>query len=145
MKKYIILSAALALCNLAFSQKVKESEVPAIVKQSFEKRFPGVKAEKWELENGNYEIEFEKDEVETSAVFNAQGNLLETEQEIEVRALPAEIQAYIGKNYTGYKITEAAKITTSDNHIQYEAEVKKSSDKFDLIFDASGHFLRKAD
>lgn len=144
MKKYIILFAVLAICNLAFSQKVKESDVPAVVKESFEKHYPGVKAEKWELEDGNYEIEFEKGEVETSVVFNAQGNLLEEEQEIEVSALPAEIKTFCGLNYAEYKITEAAKITTSDNTTQYEAELKKGKEKFDLIFDASGNFLRKA-
>ena len=46
---------------------------------------------------------------------------------------------YIGKNYAGQKIKEAAKIVDSKKVTTYEAEVKEG----DLIFDANGKFLKK--
>jgi uncharacterized lipoprotein NlpE involved in copper resistance len=81
--------------------------------------------------------------VETSATFNADGKLKETEQEIKTSELPKTAGDYVAKNYAGHKISEAAKITSADGKITYEAEVKKGKEEMDLIFDESGTFLKK--
>jgi uncharacterized lipoprotein NlpE involved in copper resistance len=130
--------------NTVCAQKVKESEVPKAVVTSFQNNFKGVKAEKWEKEkDGTYEAEFDWNKVETSATFNADGKLKETEQEIKTSELPKTAGDYVAKNYAGHKISEAAKITSADGKITYEAEVKKGKEEMDLIFDESGTFLKK--
>lgn len=154
--KTIIACLALALFTLeGNAQKLKDTDVPAAVKEGFRKHFPDVKKAEWEKEGANYEAEFEmsrvamdnpkakKEEVEKSAVFSASGELLETEEEINVSALPASITEYITKNYAGYKVEEAAKITDNKGAVTYEAEVEKGKEEFDLLFDANGGFLKK--
>ena len=127
------------------SKKVGSSEVPAAVKAAMTKRYPSVTAIDWEKEDANYEAEFEMNEIETSVVFDTQGNLKETETEIAVSGLPKTVTDYVGKNYAHYKITEGAKIVEANGSIMYEAEVKKGTKKFDLIFDSAGAFIRKKD
>ena len=61
-----------------------------------------------------------------SCLFDASGNLLETESGIETSDLPKAAADYIGKNYAGQKIKEAAKIVDSKKVTTYEAEVKKA-------------------
>jgi hypothetical protein len=143
MKNILLLTAVLFAAG-AKSQKIKESDVPKPVISTFQNKFKGAKVEKWEKEkDGNYEAEFDWNKVETSANFNAEGKLLETEQEISVTSLPKTVSDYVTKNYAGHKISEAAKITDSNGKTMYEAEVKKGKEEFDLIFDADGNFIKK--
>lgn len=137
MKKLLFL-LAFAIPLLGFAQKVKDSDVPAAVKNKFASLYPNIKA-KWEKEGANYEAEFEQNETETSVVFDASGNLLETETEIAISSLPAAVSEYFAKNYNGAKITEASKIVAADGTITYEAETKDG----DFLFDANGNFIKK--
>src|SRR4051812_10360613 len=121
MKATIITAAALVLTvSTACAQKIKESEVPKAVVTSFQSSFKGAKVEKWEKEtDGMYEAEFDWNKIETSASFSVDGKLNETEQEIKVAELPKAATEYAAKNYAGYKIQEAAKITDAAGKISY--------------------------
>ena len=114
-------------------------EAPASVKASFSKLYPNVAKVKWEKEGANYEAEFDLNKEETSCLFDAAGNLLETETEIAVSALPKPVSDYVAKNYAGQKIRESSKIVDSKKVTTYEAEVKEG----DLIFDDKGIFIKK--
>lgn len=151
MKKIIIiLSVTSFVCGNISAQDIKESDVPAAVVSAFKKQYPNVKEVEWEKEGDNYEAEIElvqvpmdgkgkKREVEKSLEYTATGELVKTEEQIEIKALPAAINDYVNKNYPGKKIKEASKITEANGTIKYEAEVEKQ----DLIFDANGAFLEK--
>ncbi len=135
MKNIVFLFAFFALLHVANAQKVKDSKVPEAVKTAFAQKFSKAELEGWELEDGNYEAEFEMSEdVEMSAVFAADGKWLETEQEIKKSELPAPVLAKL----TGKKVKEASKITRADGSVVYEAEVKRN----DLLFDAAGNIVK---
>jgi hypothetical protein len=143
--KKLIATCILTACLLAsFAQegnkKLKESQVPAEVKNKFGALYPGTKAEKFEKENNNYEIGFHLNKTKMTVVIDPSGNLLETEAEIPVSELPKAVTEYLARNRAGKKITEASKITDSKGVIVYEAEV----DKMDLTFDQTGKFIRES-
>ena len=139
MKKSIIaIAAILVSINTISAQKVKEASVPTTVKDGFKKSFPTAKVEGWEKEGANFEAEFDLNKVETSALFDAAGTLIETETEIAITALPKAVTDYLAKNHKGEKIKEAAKITEANGKIKYEAEIKGK----DLLFDENGTLLK---
>ena len=138
MKKTII-AVLLLISVAAIAQKVDASKIPASVKASFSKNFPGLAQVKWEREKGNFEAGFTQNGLKMSAVFDEKGNLIETETAIDIANLPAGAKEYIAQNYKGSKIKEAAMLKMPNGDINYEAEVKDS----DLIFDASGKFIKK--
>ncbi|HTF04609.1 MAG TPA: PepSY-like domain-containing protein [Bacteroidia bacterium] len=135
---FILLAFVISSCT-ATAQELKSADVPAPVRTAFEKLYPSVKDVDWEKEDANYEAEFEISKTEQSVVFDALGNLLETEVEIAVSELPKAASEYVAKNHAGTKISEAAKITDAQGTVTYEAEVGKS----DLIFDAQGNFIKE--
>ncbi|MBA3664053.1 MAG: PepSY-like domain-containing protein [Bacteroidetes bacterium] len=139
MKNVLVILALGFGVSCATAQKIKESEVPAAVKTAQEKHFPGSKVEKWEKEGANYESEFDVKKVETSASYDANGTLLETEIEIKTSELPKAVTDYVTKNLAGKKIKEASKITDAAGKISYEAEVGET----DYIFDSNGTLLKK--
>jgi len=141
MKKNVMF--ALLFTWVGFSagaQKLDESKVPATVKTSFAKKYPGQKATRWENENGQFEAGFKQGGKAMSALFTADGTMTESEVDIKVSELPAPVLAYVKAHYKGSVIKEGAKITKTDGTVNYEAEVNKT----DVIFDANGKFLKEA-
>lgn len=138
MKTIVMMMASMLIVSCASAQKIKEAEVPETVKEGLKKHFASVKVEGWEREGANYEAEFDLNKVETSALFDASGNLLETESEIAVADLPKSATEYLTKNHKGDKVKEAAKITEANGKVKYEAEVKGK----DILFDENGNLLK---
>jgi len=139
--KNVILSFTI-LCSLSlFAQKAKKSFVPAIVKETFAKEFPSVKA-KWGMEDGVYEAEFKLNGADASAVYDQSGHRKELEVDIDIKDLQASIMEYITKNYPTSTVKEAAKITDDKNVITYEAEIKKEGKSYDVLFDVHGKFIK---
>jgi hypothetical protein len=90
MKKLIMMPALFAA--IAFSacgQKLDVSNVPAAVKITFAKQYPGATA-KWEKEDGKYEATFKQGVNELSAMFEPNGTFTESEMEITVAELPQQ-------------------------------------------------------
>jgi hypothetical protein len=139
MNKPILLIAAIMSCLSASAQKVKENQVPQVVRDAFKNSFNESKKIKWEKENGNYEVEFERAGKEESVVFNPSGSILESEVEIKAEELPAETREYVAKNYKAKKIKEASRISDAQGLTRFEAEVGGR----DLIFDSSGKFIKE--
>jgi len=137
MKKYFIAAVILLVGNYASAQKLKDSDVPGVVKTAFDKQYPGTKA-KWEKEDGNFEAGFKKDGKVVSVVYSGTGALLETEVAIKESELPSASMEYIKSNYKGKKIKETAKITKADGTVNYEAEIGGK----DVVFDSNGKFIK---
>ena len=132
----IIASAAVSL--IACTQKMDAAKVPAPVKESFSRQFPGV-VPKWEKEDGKYEAGFKQDGHEMSSLFEANGTITESEMEITVAELPAMVREYIKTHYNNTAIKEAAKITSVSGTMEYEAAIKGK----DIIFDSNGNFIKE--
>lgn len=139
MKKIIPLAILFIVFAINVNaQKINASKVPAAVKASFAKLYPGVTA-KWEKEKGKFEAGFKLNGKEASAVFDANGTMEETEIGMKSAELPAPVLAYVKEHYKGKTIKEAAKITKADGTVNYEAEVAGK----DVMFDASGQFIKE--
>ncbi len=138
----------IALCfglSYANAQHVKETEVPASVKDSFVKKYQGSKVKVWEKEGADFEAEFDLNKIVSSAVFEANGTFKELEQEIKTAELPKAAADYCAKTFVGYKLSEAAKITDGAGKVMFEAEMTKGKEHFDAIFDDKGNFVKKSE
>lgn len=136
MKKISLSICFACIAAFAFAQTVKQNNVPQPVKDALYKMYPNAKVTEWEMEDGNYEAEFENNDVETSVVITPAGVHLMTEVEIATSELPQAAQDYVKNNYAGKKISEACKMTTSAGVVSYEAEVAGK----DLLFDSTGNY-----
>lgn len=137
-KKTGLLMVALLMAFSSFGQKLKEKALPARVSETFRKQYPEAKEVTWEMENDHYEVEFDLNEEDHSVLYDSTGKVLGREVEIKASELPVITIDYLQKNYPGKKIMEAAKITSADGTVTYEAKIKKR----DLIFDSNGTYIR---
>jgi hypothetical protein len=139
MKTSMFILLVFFVAGNAIGQMLDPSKVPASVKSSFSKNFPGNDKVSWELENGNYEASYKQDNHGHSALFSPGGSFLESEIDIKVGELPPAATAYMDQHYTGILVKEAARVTKASGEINYEAGIKGK----DVIFDANGKFIKE--
>ena len=138
MKNTILTCLVLLFSSFVIAQSVSEKDIPNSVKSTFLKSYPDQTNVKWEKEKGNYEANFTIGKTQRAMLFDSNGNILETEEEISVKKLPAKALAYIQKTYKNKKIKEAAIITDAHGAITFEAQVTS----IDLIFDKQGTYIK---
>ncbi|MEO6040197.1 MAG: PepSY-like domain-containing protein [Saprospiraceae bacterium] len=136
MKKVLFFFVFTCSMTLAAQAAGYKSHPPQAVATAFQQKFPNVTDVDWSQEkNGEWEAEFEQNEVDMSANFSADGKWLETETEIKISELPAPVRTAL----TGKKIKEAARILRADGSTVYEAEVRGK----DWLFDAQGKSMQQ--
>ncbi len=144
MKKLLVLFVCMALVVGVSATNQKDEKIPAATKSGFAAKFPTAQKVKWSVEKpGEFEAEFTLNGVETSALVDAKGILLETEAEIKESELPQAVKATIAKDFAGYKLDEIEKATDAKGVTTFEMEAAKGKEKLEISFDASGKLLGK--
>ena len=140
MIKKLLLTATsfVAIVFSACAQNIDASKVPAAVKASFQKKYPGVTG-KWEKEGGKYEVNFKQNANTVSLLVEPTGAITETETDLRIADLPAPALSYVKEHYRGKTIRGGTKIAKADSSVNYEVEVAGT----DVIFDVSGKFLKE--
>ncbi len=139
MKKTAVTMVVMLFVTISFAQKIQKKNVPENVKSTFQKKYPTATDVKWDKEGENYEASFDLNKTDNSVLIDAQGNIVETEVEIELTQLPKDILDYVKTHYAGKQAKESAKITDAKGTVTYEVEIKG----MDLIFDNNGKFIKE--
>lgn len=87
MDKSLVVIVLHILSLVSFEQKLKEKEVPQIIKKVLNEKYPNAKYVKWDKEKNNYEATFDVNQVDNSLLFNQDGTIVETEVAIQISKL----------------------------------------------------------
>ncbi|MFV5690241.1 PepSY-like domain-containing protein [Flavobacterium sp. ZT3R25] len=139
MKKLAMVVTLSILSFISFGQKVKEKNVPQVIKTALHQKYSNAKEIKWDKEENNYEASFDINGVDNSVLFSQDGKIVETEVEIQINQLPKNALDYLNVNFKNARIKEAAKIINLKGKIIFEAEIKT----YDILFDEKGGFISK--
>jgi Putative beta-lactamase-inhibitor-like, PepSY-like len=133
-----------ALIGLFISAGVFAKTIPAVVKESFSKKFPNVTRVKWDKENAHeYEASFKLNEIKYSANFSDNGEWLETETGTTFDKLPQKVQDSFNANYKGHTVKAVSSIETSKGITKYEIEYKKGKKTVELFYDENGNPVKE--
>lgn len=145
MKKTVILFV-LGLCATAgvIAGNVKESSVPAVVKSYVTKNYPQVTMADWNYEKqGNYyTADFKINSMAYTVDISPKGEMINSTQEIADADIPMNIRADIGKQYPGFKITDAWKLNTKGK-IWYKVAVNGQNTDQTLSYSSDGMLMKK--
>lgn len=134
MKKILLIVCVSLLTYCSFAVKP-----PATVQKAFVLKFANATDVKWSKENAiEYEAEFLMEGIKMSSNYSADGKWLETESQIPVSELPAEVVAEISKLYPDNVIIEADKIERVEKETLYEVVVKTGLKKKEVLLNEKG-------
>lgn len=128
----------------AIAQDIPQSQVPAVVVNSFQQKFPKAKKVEWEVKGNVYEVEFETGLFGTDqeAWFQPNGKVLRYKTEINKKELPKSALDRVKRDFPGYRIEDSKKIT-AEQKVSYAFEVKNGKEEWKLVLDPQGNVLTK--
>ncbi|WP_343321007.1 PepSY-like domain-containing protein [Sphingobacterium multivorum] len=128
----------------AIAQDIPQSQVPAVVVNSFQQKFPKAKKVEWEVKGNVYEVEFETGLFGTDqeAWFQPNGKVLRYKTEISKKELPKSVLDRVKRDFPGYRIEDSKKIT-AEQKVSYAFEVKNGKEEWKLVLDPQGNVLTK--
>ena len=136
--KFSLLFVGLVLVQGAVAQekKIKRSELPAAVEKTVVEQSKGatIRGFNQEQENGQttYEAELIVNGHSKDVQMDANGTILEVEEQVDFQALPAEVQAGLQAKAGSRKITKVESITKKDKLVAYEAKVLTDGKKSEV-------------
>ena len=112
------------------------ANVPSVVLNAFEAEYPKAADVEWEMFAEDYVVDFEVENVDYEAIFNAEGNMLKYKYKILATEVPEAIKNAIASDYTNYQIDDA-EILVIENQLYYQVELDGNPDK-KLVFNDAG-------
>lgn len=145
MKNLILTISILGLSITNISaQDIRQSEVPSVILNHFQKSFPKAADIDWEIKGNYYEVEFETGFLgdDHKILYSRDGKLVRHEEEISKSNLPKTVLASIKRSFNGYRTDDIKKITEGGKVI-YNVDLKNYSQEWKVVFDAQGRILQK--
>ena len=120
--------------------RAQESTVlilPTQVTDLFTLLYPDAKSLEWQFTGDRYKAEFKNNKMETMALIDAEGRLLQTNTEIKITALPEPALSLLADKFAEEKIDLAMISENAKGVITFTAVI----DKADYTFDATGQLM----
>lgn len=136
----ILASTILSLGMMAGSymhQDVPVSKVPNEVKNAFKRNFNNPADVEWEKKKDRYEVEFDLGNVDHSALYTAEGELLMVKMELNEQDLSPVIRQKISDDFREFEIDDIDQIKTGDR-LLYQVELDGPSGDRKVVFTAEG-------
>ncbi len=137
-QKICLLVASLVVVGSAFAQekKIKRSELPAAVEKTVVEQSKGatIRGFSEEKEKGQttYEAEMLLNGHTKDVLMDANGVLIEIEEQVDLQAVSAEVRAGLQAKAGKGKITKIESITKKDKLVAYEAHVVTDGKKSEV-------------
>ena len=90
--------------------KLKAGEVPASLKTSFKTEFPNAKDVAWTLKEGKFKVEFESNDLDHFAKYDADGKMIAKGMQIKQTDLPPAVTAAVKGAYAKREIDDVFKV-----------------------------------
>ena len=127
MKKILYLAVLLTSVS---ATAATTPEINEKVLKAFKETFTTAENVTWEeFENKNYQANFKQNEIIAKAMFDNDGNLLETIRYYGEKNLPANITAKLKKKYAGKEIFGITEIV-SESEVSYYVTLKDEKNWF---------------
>jgi uncharacterized membrane protein YkoI len=142
----VLLALAIGMHASTTAQNVKKPNAPAPILAAFHKAYPNatIKAVSREKRDGKtiYELESVDGSTNRDLLYDPSGNVLETEEGMDLARLPAVIQDAIKAKYLQMSVKSCERLTRG-TVILYELGLKVGKKSVEVVFDEAGKELSK--
>jgi hypothetical protein len=134
----VSLVACLLFAGAAFSQekKIKRSDLPPAVEKTVAAQSQGatIRGFSEEKEKGQtfYEAELNVKGHSKDVLIDAQGMVVEVEEQVALEQLPADVKSGLAAKAGSGKITKVESITKHDKLVAYEAQVRTNGKRSEV-------------
>lgn len=130
--------------TLVAQDVIRKNAVPPAVVEEFEYRFSAAENVIW-LKEGEqfYGARFQVNGQDAEAIYNPNGDWVQTEQEIPYQEMPDSARNYCRSNYPDYQAKAVKKVSTRKYGILYEIRVLGAAKQIGMTFDMHGKLVKE--
>lgn len=129
----IFLTAGFVVAN---SQDIQQTDVPSMILNAFQTKYPNAAQVRWERKGEDYKAEFEDNSREHDLWIDKSGNITKHKEDFPKSQLPQAITQKLQSEFKDYKIDDADKIEEGGKVI-YEIDLDGKDDR-KVFFTADG-------
>ena len=141
MKKIIGLIVFTLFAGYVFAQDINQSNVPAIVLNAFQLKFPNASDVDWKLEKGKYRVNFDVNNKDHQLIIDDKGKLLKLKQELWVSEIPKEVLGTMQSKVTYYDLNDATKLEEG-GEVVYEINFENGDEDYDFLIGGNGKLIK---
>lgn len=123
MNRTTTLIATLLITASTFAQKIDQNNVPAVILNAFQLKFPNAQDTKWKMDDGSYEIDYKVNDKLHALKMDYRGRVLQHSQDLYVSEIPKSVLETIRDNAIYFDVHDADRYER-DNRITYEVKFK---------------------
>ena len=138
MKMIHLIAACIGLSFVSCAQDVNKSEVPSVVLNAFQAKYPNAEDVDWEKKGALYNVDFEIITTDHEAWLDASGKIVKHEQEITKKEIPSVIADVLEQHFKEYRVDDVDKID-KDGATYYRIELDSNMGDRTIVFDAKAH------
>lgn len=109
MKRIIGFIVFVLLTVNAISQDINQSDIPAVVLNAFQVKYPNAADAKWKLDRGSYRINYKVNNKANKLMLDYKGAVLEHSQDLYVSEIPKVVLNTIKKKVAYFDVQDADK------------------------------------
>ena len=141
MKQIIGLITILLLTSNTFAQNINQNNIPAVVLNSFQLKYPNAEDVSWKLEKGNYHIKYKLNGKFNELYLDYKGNVIKYHQDLWGSEVPESVLKTI-KSKVKYFDLNDADLMIEGNEIYYEINFEIDGKDHDFWIDEKGKLLK---
>jgi hypothetical protein len=132
----VVLALWCAVSALGQEKKLKKSDLPAAVQKTADEQSKGatVRGYSTEIEDGKpeYEVQLTVNGHSKDITMDPQGNVMEIEEEVDMKSLPAEVREGLQKQAGKATVGKVESLTKHRNLVAYEAQVRDGKKRSEI-------------
>ena len=141
MKRILGIIVIVLFVGNTFAQNISKSDIPAVVLNSFQLKFPNAEDVSWKLEEGNYHIKFEVNGKFNELYLDYRGEFLKYHQDLWGSEVPHRVINTIKSKVKFFDLNDAD-LMKEGNEIYYEINFELEGKDHDFWIDEKGKLLK---
>lgn len=141
MKKIVGLIVLTLIATNIFAQEIQQKNVPAVILNTFQLKFPNADDIEWRLEKGSYRVDFELNNKDHRLILNDRGKLVKLEQDLYGSEVPESVLKTIKSKVALFDLNDADRIIEGKN-IVYEINFEIENKDHDFWISEKGKLIK---
>ena len=137
MKTWMVIILGLGLVSFSKAQDLKQDQVPSVVLNAFQTKYPKATDVEWELKGELYEADFEIGRTDYNVWIDKSGTIKKQKEDFPKTQLPAAVAEKIKNEFKDYQIDGVDRIE-ENGKVYFLVDLDGRPDDREVLFSENG-------
>lgn len=137
MKTWMVIILGLGVISLSKAQDLRQDQVPSVVLNAFQTKYPKATDVDWELKGELYEVDFEIDRTDYDVWIDKSGTIKKQKEDFPKAQLPAAVTEKIKTGFKDYQIDDVDRIE-ENGKVYFLVDLDGKPDDREVLFSENG-------